>query len=357
MCTRQLTVVVGHKVLPDLMGSPDPWGRQLNGMGQGTSSTSKVCVLSPPLNRNVSDVDFTFVQVGIKDAKLDTAGNCGNMMSIVGPIAWDEGLCRARGPQASQDRISGVEPATVRILNTNTNKVVHSTFPISGKPARYTPQGHFHLKGVPGCHHSRIDLSFIRPGGAVTGRTLPTGNPLDTLRLPDGSTVEASLVDVSNPGVFVRVTDLGIPEPISLTPEVLEADAALMDRLEDIRQAGASMMGLNPKTESVPKIVLVFPPHMMTQPTSHVNIRCLALSMGQAHRTVPLTLALCLGAATRLPGTIPSQLALTKVDDREIVIQHPGGKMEVRATVENGEVLTADLWRTGRVLMAGEVFY
>jgi 2-methylaconitate cis-trans-isomerase PrpF len=339
------------------MGAPDPWGRQLDGMGQGSSSTSKICVLSPSLNRDISDVDFTFVQVGIKNGTLDMAGNCGNMLSMVGPIAWDDGLCRARDSQANRNSRSGVETATVRILNTNTNKVVHSTFRISGKDAMYTPEGRFHLKGVPGSHHSRIDLSFIQPGGALTGRALPTGNAVDTLRLPDGSTIEASLVDVSNPGVFVRVTDIGLPDPTSLNPVAVEADAALMDRLEQIRQADASMMGLDPKTESVPKIVLVFPPHM-TQLTSPVDIRCLALSMGQAHKTVPLTLALCLGAATRLPGTIPNQLVLTKVDERDdIVIEHPGGKLDVRARIENGEVLSADLWRTGRVLMAGDVFY
>jgi len=105
--------------------------------------------------------------------------------------------------------------------------------------------------------------------------------------------------------VFVRVSDLGIHNPGSLDPARVEADAPLKLRLEQIRQAGAAMMGLDPHTESVPKIVLVFPPDIAQQ-SPGVNLKCLALSMGQAHKAVPLTLALCLGAATRLPGTIPN---------------------------------------------------
>ncbi|AEO58096.1 hypothetical protein MYCTH_2060364 [Thermothelomyces thermophilus ATCC 42464] len=284
---------------------------------------------------------------------LDMAGNCGNMLSIVGPVAFDAGLSQHREPETDSE--TGERTAVVRILNTNTRKVVHSRFRISGDPPSYCPQGAYEMDGVPG-KQSRINLGFISPGGAATGKTLPTGNPVDTLDLPDGSTIEASLVDVSNPGVFVRLSDLGIQDPASLTPTAVEADAPLKARLEHIRRAGASLMGLDPNTESVPKIVLVFPSDV-TRQSGGVNIKCLALSMGQAHKAVPLTLGLCLGAAARLPGTIPHQLAVGANESDTIVVGHPGGKLDVSAKVEDGQVLTVDLSRTARVLMTGSVFY
>ncbi|KAK3996005.1 PrpF protein [Cladorrhinum sp. PSN332] len=341
-----------HTILPSAMGSPDPYGRQLDGIGSGISSTSKICVLSPS-SRPDADVEFTFVQVGIKDGSLDMAGNCGNMSSVVGPVSLDEGLIKE--PRIESGSTSGVGTAVVRVFNTNTSKVVHSRFQVTGTPPRYTSDGDYEMDGVPGSH-SKIVLSFIEPGGAKTGKTFPTGNPVDLLTLPDGSTIEASLVDVSNPGVFIRVSDLGLPNPENLDPTRVEGDLQLKARLEQIRQAGASMMGLDPKTESVPKIVLIFPSDI-TKQTNGLNIKCLALSMGQAHKAAPLTLALCLGAACRLAGTIPNRLAINIAQADAIVIGHPSGRLDVGTVVKNGQVLSAELHRTARILMKGEVFY
>ena len=206
--------------------------------------------------------------------------------------------------------------------------------------------------GVPG-KNSKITLSFVRPGGAKTGRTLPTGNPIDNLTLPDGSTLSASLVDVANPGVFVRVSDLGL-DPESLNPATVEANSELKVRLEQIRQAGAAKMGMDPKTESVPKIVLIFPSSSAQK--QGVNIKCQALSMGQAHKAVPLTLGLCLGAAVSIPGTIPNQL-VTGTSEGSVAIGHPSGKVDIGTTFEDGDIVSAELLRTARVLMKGEVFY
>ncbi|KAF6844594.1 hypothetical protein CMUS01_00980 [Colletotrichum musicola] len=155
--------------------------------------------------------------------------------------------------------------------------------------------------GVPGTS-SPITLRFLDPAGAKTGKALSTGNPCDWLPLADGSTIRASLVDVSNPDVFVRVADLGIPADEDLTPQAVEGNVRLKAMLEEMRRAGASAMGLDPDVESVPKIVLLF-----DNPSPGTDIRCLAMSMGQAHKAVPLTLALCLGAASQLPETIPWQ--------------------------------------------------
>ncbi|KAI8634567.1 PrpF protein [Xylariaceae sp. FL1651] len=159
--------------------------------------------------------------------------------------------------------------ALVRIFNTNTAKMVHARFRVhdggggdgGGPEERYCPAGSYAMDGVPG-KQSRITLSFVDPAGAKTGRALPTGNPVDVLELPDGSRVRTSLVDVSNPGVFVCLDELGLGRvaPRTFTPAVVEEDVQLKERLEMIRRAGAAGMGLDPEVESVPKIVLLFPP-------------------------------------------------------------------------------------------------
>ncbi|KAI1460700.1 methylitaconate delta2-delta3-isomerase [Annulohypoxylon moriforme] len=371
-----------HTILPAAMGAPDPYGRQLNGMGGGISSTSKICVLAPS-GRDDADVDFTFVQVGIRDGMLDLAGNCGNMSAVVGPVAWDEGVVRGkegrvrdvdvdrevRGDGKGGGEGEEYREALVRVFNTNTSKIIHSRFRVAGNPPTYCPLGNYSMDGVPGTQ-SRITLSFLDPAGAKTGKALPTGNAVDTLTLPDGSQIQASLVDVSNPGVFIRIEDLGLPDPdpATFTPQAVEADPALKARLEAIRQAGASAMGLDPKTESVPKIVLLFPPPSPSpspKPKSaddvDIDLRCLALSMGQAHKAVPLTLALCLGAAANMPGTLPAQVRSTRGrkggDDGPVVIGHPSGTVEIGATFKDGRIVSADLLRTARVLMKGDVFY
>ncbi|KAI2466563.1 DUF453-domain-containing protein [Annulohypoxylon bovei var. microspora] len=339
-------------ILPAAMGAPDPYGRQLDGLGGGTSSTSKVCVVAAS-SRPDADVDFTFVQVGVRSGALDLAGNCGNMSSAVGPVAWDAGLVADRAAKV-RGVAEGYREALVRVFNTNTSKLIHARFRVAGEPPAYCPEGDYAMDGVPGAQ-SRVALSFLDPAGAKTGSALPTGNAVDTLALPDGSRVQASLVDVSNPGVFVRIADLGLQDasPATFTPQVVEADPVLKARLEAIRQAGAAMMGLDPKTESVPKIVLLF----SESGAAEVDIRCLALSMGQAHKAVPLTLALCLGAAANMPGTLPAQIRGTKDGGGPIIIGHPSGTVEIGATFENGQIVSADLLRTARILMKGQVYY
>lgn len=342
------------------MGSPDPdFGRQLNGMGSGVSSTSKIVILGAP-SRDDVDVDFTFVQVGIRDGVLDMAGNCGNMSSMVGPAAWDQGFIASdKALSLIEMDQQGQQWATVRIFNTNTSKVMVSRFRVSGEPLRYCPEGDYVMDGVPGAN-STITMSFLDPAGAKTGKALPTGNPVDTLELPDGTTVSASLVDVGNPGVFVSTDSLGLDETTasSLTPPSVEEDAALKERLNQIRRAGTAKMGLDPNIESVPKIVLLFP---RKDTPDDVDIRCLALSMGQAHKAVPLTLALCLGASARIPGTLAADLLATSTcsdaKSDAVTIAHPSGKLDVGTEMEGAKIVSAKLLRTARVMMKGDVYY
>ncbi|KAF4442764.1 DUF453 domain [Fusarium acutatum] len=333
------------------MGSPDPYGRQLNGMGSGISSTSKIVILGSPSREDV-DVNFTFVQVGIRDGSLDMAGNCGNMSSLVGPAAWDSRLLSAqtKAKTVEQDE-NGLQWATVRFLNTNTNKVMSSKFRVEGEPLKYTHQGEYVMDGVPGTG-SKVIMSFIDPAGAKTGKALPTGNPVDVLKLQDGTNIKASLVDVGNPGVFISTESLGLADHLSLTPAIVESNPELKKRLGEIRRAGAILMGLDPNTESVPKIVLLFP----SSGSPDVDIRCLALSMGQAHKAVPLTLALCLGAASQLKGTLASDLIRGQPKET-VCIGHPSGKVDIGTVIRDGKIESAQLLRTARVLMKGDVYY
>ncbi|ODA82599.1 hypothetical protein RJ55_01106 [Drechmeria coniospora] len=346
-------------VLPPAMGSPDPhFGRQLDGIGSGLSSTSKVIVLAPPSSADV-DVDYTFVQVGIRDGRLDLAGNCGNMSAMVGPAAWDLALVPAARKSAlvTADDDCGHRWAELRCLNTNTSKVVVSRFRIDGDPPSYAPRGDFAMDGVPGTN-SPITLRFVDPTGAKTGAALPTGNPVDVLELPSGETVKASLIDVGNPGVFVSTQSLGLDptEASSLTPSSIDTNAPLKAHLDTVRRVGASLMGLDPDTESVPKIVLLFPP---ADTPADVDIRCLAMSMGQPHKAMPLTLALCLAASAHIRGTLAAGLMMQrgKTVQRTLTLAHPSGRLPVGTVVNGGRIESAELLRTARVLMKGRVCY
>src|SRR5271157_4387653 len=161
------------------MGSPDPNGRQLNGMGGGISSLSKVCILAPS-DRGDADIDYTFAQVQIREAAVDYRGNCGNMSSAVGPFSVDEGLLRPNGDQA-----------VVRIFNTNTRKIIRSTFPLAD--GRAAVDGAMAIPGVAGTG-APVRLDFLSPGGATTGKLLPTGNPTDALMVPDLGIIPVSMI-------------------------------------------------------------------------------------------------------------------------------------------------------------------
>ncbi|KAK3638618.1 hypothetical protein LTR56_012924 [Elasticomyces elasticus] len=354
-------------ILSSCMGSPDHYGRQLNGMGSGLSSTSKVVVVSKSERVGI-DVDYTFIQVGIKNGELDMAGNCGNMSAAVGPFAVDEGLIEPNPNPRNHNNNNDDGNVTVKMFNTNTSKTIHATFPITTQTTnqsnksgtlKHDPIGSYAISGVPSTG-SLITLSFLNPGGATTGKTLPTGNPIDTLTLPNGSEIEATLTDIANPGIFVRASDLNIPRDISSA--TLSEDVEVMDRLDTIRRAGARKMGLDPDVQSVPKIVLLSPPSA-EEVGEGVNIVCRALSMGQPHRAVPLTLALNLGVSCGLEGTLGNQLAVGveggKKGKGRVVIAHPSGHVEVGFTKgeKDGEVQSVEMGRTGRVLMKGEVFY
>ena len=289
------------------MGSPDPHGRQLNGMGGGISSLSKICVLSPSARAD-ADIDYTFAQVQIREAVVDYRSNCGNMSSAVGPFAVDEGLVRPNG-----------DTAVVRIFNTNTGKIIRSTFPLAD--GRAAVNGGLSIPGVAGTG-APVRLDFLAPGGAVTGRLLPTGN--------------------------------------------------VVDRLQRIRRAAAVAMGLAANdaearlSNAVPAIGFVAPP--MAAPTlsgemiaaSQADLTARFLSNGQPHRALPLTASLCTAVAARIEGTIAFQ-ALGAEPAGAVRIAMPSGILTVDADVSRSPAgawtaHSGALYRTARRLFDGRIY-
>ncbi|MDH4150777.1 MAG: PrpF family protein [Betaproteobacteria bacterium] len=337
------------------IGSPDPNGRQLDGMGGGVSSLSKVCVVGPP-TRADADIDYTFAQVQVKEAKVDYGANCGNMSSAMGPFAVDEGLVR----------ISGHE-ALVRIHNTNTKKIIHALFSIDDGMAAV--DGDLAIPGVSGTG-SPVKLEFRDPGGATTGRLLPTGNVVDTLDVPGVGKIRASMVDAANATVWIDAKDIGLTG-IEL-PEPLEANAAVMQKLSAIRIAASVAMGITANAEeaakkkSVPFIGFVSAAQdakMLSGEAiaaADIDLTGRVISNGQPHRALPLTVSLCMAVAARIEGSVVNAV-LRKGGDAEapIRIGMPSGILTVAATVKQKDgqwqAEQGAFYRTQRRMFEGQV--
>lgn len=335
-----------------VIGSPDPYGRQLDGLGGGISSLSKVCVVGKSTHRD-ADVDYTFVSLGIKNTDVDYSSNCGNMISAVGPFAVDSWLF-----PLSQN---SPESVMVRIHNTNTGKIIHSSFPVVDGEA--AASGDFSIDGVAGTA-ARVQLDFINPAGSATGRLLPTDNATDLI---DG--VPATCIDAANPCVFVKAADLGVNG--NLTPDEITAHPDLLLRLDSIRRQAGAKMGIADTPAgvpgSVPKIGLVAKPTPSNardieqkQTSADVDLLVRALSVGQPHKAVPITVALALAAAARVPGSTVSQVVEGKdpIDDAGITIGHASGNLLVGARFdEDGSLSSATVFRTARRLFEGRIFW
>lgn len=311
------------------IGSPDPYGRQLDGMGGGISSLSKVCVIGPP-TRSDADIDYTFAQVQVKDAKVDYSANCGNMSSAMGPFAVDEGLIKVSGGEA-----------LVRIHNTNTKKIIWSRFALDDGQAAV--DGDLAIPGVSGTG-APVRLEFRDPGGATTGKLLPTGNVIDTLDVPGYGKFKASLIDAANATCFLNAAALGLKG--TEMPEELDGNAELLKKLAAIRIAASVAMGIAKTPEeaatrrSVPFVGFVSGPQDAPALSGQkiaagkVDLTARMLSNGQPHRALPLTVTLCTAVAARIEGSVVNQLTRRNDDpEAEIRIAMPSGVLTVAATV------------------------
>ena len=337
------------------IGSPDPYGRQLDGMGGGVSSLSKVCVVGPP-TRPDADIDYTFAQVQVKEARVDYGANCGNMSSAMGPFAVDEGLVKVSGPDA-----------LVRVHNTNTKKIIWSKFPIDDGQAAV--DGDLAIPGVAGTG-APVKLEFREPGGATTGKLLPTGNVADTLDVPGYGKFRVSMVDAANACVFARAADLGIKG--TELPDEIDANPELLKKLAAIRVAASVAMGVTKnagdaaKRASVPFVGFVSQPQDSktltgeTTKAAQVDLTGRMMSNGQPHRALPLTASLCMAVAARLPGSVVHEATrATDNPEAEIRIAMPSGVLTVAASVRKLEgqwhAEQGAFYRTQRRMFEGQV--
>jgi 2-methylaconitate cis-trans-isomerase PrpF len=324
-------------VVLDVMGSPDPM--QIDGLGGTYSSTSKLVAVEPGVAPD--DVVYWFAQVGVDEAVVDWSGNCGNLTTAVGPFAIDEGL------------VPAVEPVTtVHLRNGNTGVAVLAEVPVRDGRARV--DGDLVVAGVPG-RGAPIATRYLDPGGGVLGASLPTGHAVDALPTTAGP-VAASLVDVTHPYAIVELGAAGRGAG-DLDPAALNQDGALLARLEAIRGAAATALGLvaapgeaATRSPAVPRLLLVGVPD-----GPDVDLVMLAVTMGRVHRALPMTAALCGAAACHIPGTVAARACCDAPGD-VMRLRHPKGIVEVLVDVDGATVRSVGVVRTARRLMAGTVY-
>jgi 2-methylaconitate isomerase len=336
-------------MLLSLMGSPDPM--QIDGLGGTTSSTSKVIAVSPS-NRPGCDVDYTFYQVGVDRAMVDAKGNCGNLTSAVGPYAIDEGLLSVA---------DGLVDVTM--YNINTGRRIVARVPVEG--GRFAWAGDFELEGVPGTA-ARIVTEYLDPAGAVTGRLFPTGAAVDRLHPRLGGPVDVSIVDVTAPVIMIAAEMLDIAA--STEPSAINADTVLLDRIESIRAAGAVAAGLAhdeddalARSPAIPRVALL----SRAQRHQLMNGRTIAVddhdlvvrstSMQRAHHTIPLTTAMCVAAASLLPGTVAYLLNVAR--GPQVRLAHPKGIVPIGVRIDHDldgpRVTSVSVDRTARRILSG----
>lgn len=337
------------------MGSPDPNERQLDGMGGGLSSLSKVCIVERSSVPGV-DVDYTFGQVEVRAARVDYKGSCGSMASAMGPFAVDEGLVAA--PTDGE--------AVVRIRDVNADKIIVSRFGTRGGKAAVA--GDFAVDGIGGSG-APVRLEFRSPGGAQTGRLLPMGTATDSVEVAGLGPVEYSFVDAANPVMFVDAAAIGLTG--TELPHEIEAEPGLLERIERLRRsvtvkAGAARDMAAAAGVSLPRIAFVASPRrsgtisgrILGQGDTDILVRM--IGRGRPHRAVPVTTALCLAVACRLPGTIPHRLLSARArQGGDIVVGHPSGSWSVSAGVaQQGQDFVAEMagvQMTARRLFQGAV--
>lgn len=332
-------------------GSPD--SRQIDGIGGADPLTSKAAIVALS-DREDADLDYTFCQVDISRAKVSTGGSCGNMLSAVAPFAVLRGLIPAQEGENC-----------VRIYTTNTDQVVTARFEVKAGAPRVS--GSTIVPGVPGTG-STIAVDFGDCAGSVSGKLLPTGNVVDTIEV-DGRRIEVSLVDAATPFVYVRAQDTNAN--VGISAEAIQADAGLMQRLEQVRAWAAVALGLvkNPAdaarvTPNIPRVIMIggpqsYPTGAATVEQNEVDLVVRQLAMQKPHKALAVTGAVCTAVACQIPGTV-ANLCLRPGASGEIRLGHASGVLSVSSVVETGSgeiiIRRAAVNRTARLIMAGELF-
>jgi len=343
-----------------VIGSPDPYAKQIDGMGGATSSTSKTVIVSPS-TRPDHDVDYLFGQVSIDSAFVDWSGNCGNLSAAVGPFAISSGMVDAsRVPQ------NGV--AVVRIWQANISKTIIAHVPVTNGEVQET--GDFELDGVT-FPAAEVQLEFMDPaadeeGGG--GSMFPTGHLIDDLEVPGVGTLRATMINAGIPTIFVEAEAIGYKG--TELQDAINSDPKALAMFETIRAHGAVRMGLIKDVseaatrQHTPKVAFVAAPAGYTASSGKhvqagdIDLLVRALSMGKLHHAMMGTAAVAIGTAAAIPGTLVN-LAAGGGEREAVRFGHPSGTLRVGAAAQqvNGEwsVTKAIMSRSARVLMEGWV--
>lgn len=350
---------IRDQLLLRVIGSPDPYGKQIDGMGGATSSTSKTVILAKS-SQPEHDVDYLFGQVAIDQSFVDWSGNCGNLTAAVGAFAISQGLVDA-------DKIPENGLCTVRIWQKNIQKTIIAHVPITDGQVQET--GDFELDGVT-FPAAEVQIEFLDPAddGEEGGAMFPTGNVVDTFVVPDVGTFQATFINAGIPTIFLNADEIGysgteLQDDINSNPEALA-------RFEKIRAYGAKQMGLiddvaeAAKRQHTPKIAFVARPQSYTASSGKniqaedVDLLVRALSMGKLHHAMMGTAAVAIGTAAAVPGSLVN-LAAGGGEREAVRFGHPSGTLRVgaQAVQENGQwqVKKAVMSRSARVLMEGWV--
>ena len=339
-----------------IIGSPDPYGKQIDGLGNGSSSTSKSVLLSKSSQPD-HDVDYLFGQVSIDKPFVDWSGNCGNLTAAVGSFAISNGLVDA-------DKIPENGICTVRIWQVNIQKTIIAHVPITNGQVQET--GDFELDGVT-FPAAEVQIEFLDPADGE-GSMFPTGNLVDELEVPGVGTLQATMINAGIPTIFVNAADIGYTGT-ELQSDI-NSDNAALAKFELIRSYGAVKMGLiKDVSEAVarqhtPKVAIVAPPASYTSSSGKaikaedIDLLVRAMSMGQLHHAMMGTAAVAIGTAAAIPGTLVN-LAAGGGDRTAVRFGHPSGTLRVGAeAVEEGGQWVAKkaiMSRSARVLMSGWV--
>ncbi|EGQ7663186.1 2-methylaconitate cis-trans isomerase PrpF [Vibrio parahaemolyticus] len=344
------------KLLLRVIGSPDPYGKQIDGMGGATSSTSKTVIVSRS-SRDDHDVDYLFGQVSIDKPFADWSGNCGNLSAAIGPFAIHAGLI-------PQERIPENGIVTVRVWQVNISKTILVHVPIVNGFVQET--GEFELDGVT-FPAAEIQVDFVDPADGE-GSMFPTGNLVDDLVVPDVGTFNATFINSGIPTIFIDAESIGY-QGTELQDDINNDDAALA-MFESIRAHGALKMGLISELEEAqtrqhtPKIAFVSKPKSYQSSSgkevneSEIDVLVRALSMGKLHHAMMGTAAVAIASAACVPGTLVN-LAAGGGEKESVTFGHPSGTLKVGAQAKQTEqgwvVQKAIMSRSARILMEGFV--
>ncbi|TMO26520.1 2-methylaconitate cis-trans isomerase PrpF [Pseudoalteromonas sp. S4741] len=352
----QVAGAARDSLLLRVIGSPDAYGKQTDGMGGATSSTSKTVILSKSEQPD-HDVDYLFGQVAIDKAFVDWSGNCGNLTSAVGAFAISNGL-------VDKSRVPDNDIAIVRVWQANIKKSILVHVPMTNAQVQET--GDFELDGVT-FPAAEVKLEFIDPADG-DGALFPTGNVVDDLEVPNVGTLKATMINAGIPTIFVNASDIGYTG--TELQDDINADEAALTKLESIRAHGAVKMGLiNTINEAqarqhTPKVAFVAAPLNYKSSSgkqvnaSDIDLLVRAMSMGKLHHAMMGTAAVAIGTAAAIDGTLVN-LAAGGGAINEVNFGHPSGTLKVgaEAVVTNGQwqVTKASMSRSARVLMEGWV--